>query len=224
MPRGFESGAALPGPGPGPRHGAAADRASALQSRRRFAGLGSRRAVPRRRLRRLPGLGAAAPSARRCCCRGRRVRLSGSSAAISSTATPIRASPPGPRRRLPLGARALWRPHRHDEHPPVPALRNRPLEPGPVHRRTSAPTAASSPPRPAAVWRRLLDAGHYDYVIATRDRIEPGKPAYPPRPAGPKVPAPPSSSASPPRSSSSSPAPWIHRLLTPRRRTGGALR
>ena len=29
-------------------------------------------------------------------------------------------------------------------------------------------------------WRRLLNAGHYDYVIATRDRIEKGKPPYPP--------------------------------------------
>ncbi|HET9163654.1 MAG TPA: hypothetical protein VFN89_09475 [Solirubrobacterales bacterium] len=28
-------------------------------------------------------------------------------------------------------------------------------------------------------WRRLLDENHYDYVIATRDRIEPGKPPYP---------------------------------------------
>ncbi|HET7053113.1 MAG TPA: hypothetical protein VFI09_04255 [Solirubrobacterales bacterium] len=28
-------------------------------------------------------------------------------------------------------------------------------------------------------WRRLLDEGDYDYVIATRDRIEPGKPPYP---------------------------------------------
>jgi hypothetical protein len=28
-------------------------------------------------------------------------------------------------------------------------------------------------------WRRLLNAGHYDYVVATRDRIEPGKPPYP---------------------------------------------
>ena len=28
-------------------------------------------------------------------------------------------------------------------------------------------------------WRRALDAGDYDYVIATRDRIEPGKPPYP---------------------------------------------
>jgi hypothetical protein len=29
-------------------------------------------------------------------------------------------------------------------------------------------------------WRQLLDAGNYDYVITTRDRIEPGKPPYPP--------------------------------------------
>jgi hypothetical protein len=29
-------------------------------------------------------------------------------------------------------------------------------------------------------WRRLLDAGDYDYVVASRDRVEPGKPAYPP--------------------------------------------
>ena len=29
-------------------------------------------------------------------------------------------------------------------------------------------------------WRRLLNAGDYDYVVTTRDRIEPGKPPYPP--------------------------------------------
>jgi hypothetical protein len=28
-------------------------------------------------------------------------------------------------------------------------------------------------------WRRLLDAGHYDYVVTSRDRIEKGKPPYP---------------------------------------------
>ncbi|HET6570343.1 MAG TPA: hypothetical protein VFG58_02515 [Solirubrobacterales bacterium] len=28
-------------------------------------------------------------------------------------------------------------------------------------------------------WRQLLNEGHYDYVIATRDRIEPNKPPYP---------------------------------------------
>jgi hypothetical protein len=35
-------------------------------------------------------------------------------------------------------------------------------------------------PQTCPAWRRLLNAGHYDYVVATRDRIEPGKPPYPP--------------------------------------------
>jgi len=29
-------------------------------------------------------------------------------------------------------------------------------------------------------WRELLNEGDYDYVVTTRDRIEPGKPVYPP--------------------------------------------
>ncbi len=29
-------------------------------------------------------------------------------------------------------------------------------------------------------WRRLLNEGHYDYVVTSRDRIEPNKPPYPP--------------------------------------------
>ncbi len=29
-------------------------------------------------------------------------------------------------------------------------------------------------------WRRQLNAGNYDYAVVSRDRIEPGKPAYPP--------------------------------------------
>ncbi len=35
-----------------------------------------------------------------------------------------------------------------------------------------APTSCRS-------WRWLLNAGHYDYVVATRDRIEPGKATFP---------------------------------------------
>jgi hypothetical protein len=34
-------------------------------------------------------------------------------------------------------------------------------------------------PSTCRAWRRLLDAGDYDYVIASRDRIETGKPPYP---------------------------------------------
>jgi len=36
------------------------------------------------------------------------------------------------------------------------------------------------PPATCPTWRHLLNAGHYDYVVATRDRIEPGKRPYPP--------------------------------------------
>ena len=35
-------------------------------------------------------------------------------------------------------------------------------------------------PSTCRAWRRLLDAGGYDYVVASRDRIEPGKAPYPP--------------------------------------------
>jgi hypothetical protein len=35
------------------------------------------------------------------------------------------------------------------------------------------------PPTTCPTWRRLLNAGDYDYVVTTRDRIEPGKPTYP---------------------------------------------
>ncbi len=35
-------------------------------------------------------------------------------------------------------------------------------------------------PASCRAWRRALNAGSYDYVVATRDRIEPGKPTYPP--------------------------------------------
>ncbi len=33
-------------------------------------------------------------------------------------------------------------------------------------------------PATCQAWRRLLDEGDYDYVVASRDRIEPGKPPY----------------------------------------------
>jgi hypothetical protein len=36
-------------------------------------------------------------------------------------------------------------------------------------------------PAGCRAWRRALNAGHYDYVVATRDRLEPGKPPYPPQ-------------------------------------------
>jgi hypothetical protein len=35
-------------------------------------------------------------------------------------------------------------------------------------------------PQTCRAWRRLVNAGAYDYVVASRDRLEPGKPPYPP--------------------------------------------
>jgi hypothetical protein len=35
-------------------------------------------------------------------------------------------------------------------------------------------------PQTCGAWRRLLNKGDYDYVVASRDRIEPGKSPYPP--------------------------------------------
>ena len=34
-------------------------------------------------------------------------------------------------------------------------------------------------PGACRAWRQALNAGRYDYVVATRDRLEPGKPPYP---------------------------------------------
>jgi hypothetical protein len=36
-------------------------------------------------------------------------------------------------------------------------------------------------PTACRTWRNELNKGHYDYVITTRDRLEPGKPPYPPQ-------------------------------------------
>ncbi len=36
-------------------------------------------------------------------------------------------------------------------------------------------------PTTCPAWRRLLDAGHYDFVVASRDRVEAGRPPYPPQ-------------------------------------------
>jgi hypothetical protein len=41
------------------------------------------------------------------------------------------------------------------------------------------PHGGFTAPTTCRAWRRLLNAGDYDYVIASRDRIEPNKPTYP---------------------------------------------
>jgi hypothetical protein len=42
------------------------------------------------------------------------------------------------------------------------------------------PHGGFTAPTTCRAWRRLLNAGHYEYVVATRDRMEPGKPPFPP--------------------------------------------
>ena len=85
---------------------------------------------------------------------------------------------PGLERGLQVGDAALGRPDRDHRHPPVPAVRHRLsnrvefVGERPPHGGFVAPTTCRA-------WRRLLDEGDYDYVVATRDRIEPGKPSYP---------------------------------------------
>jgi hypothetical protein len=41
------------------------------------------------------------------------------------------------------------------------------------------PHGGFTAPTTCPKWRHLLNAGHYDYVVTSRDRIEPGKPPYP---------------------------------------------
>ncbi len=43
------------------------------------------------------------------------------------------------------------------------------------------PHGGFEPPTTCPAWRRLLNDGAYDYVVTTRDRLEPGKPPYPPQ-------------------------------------------
>jgi hypothetical protein len=45
---------------------------------------------------------------------------------------------------------------------------------------TEQPHGGFTAPATCPQWRRLLNAGHYTYVVTTRDRIEPNKPPYPP--------------------------------------------
>ncbi len=42
------------------------------------------------------------------------------------------------------------------------------------------PHGGFTAPTTCPAWRRLINKGHFDYAITTRDRIEPGKPPYPP--------------------------------------------
>ena len=156
---------ALPGPGPGPRPAPccptrrAAPRPPVARARR-----ASRSSSDTARIRRSAdaaigsALGRAGLLARR---RWRSLAASRSRSAIRSSATTCEnryADPtfttPGLNAAFALGPRRLRRADRDHQHPPVPAVRHRPLQPGPVRRRPSAPTAASSRPPTCRAWRR----------------------------------------------------------------------
>ena len=51
------------------------------------------------------------------------------------------------------------------------------------------PHGGFAAPTTCRAWRRALNAGDYDYVVASRDRIDSGKPAYPPAAAWAEGPA-----------------------------------
>ena len=97
----------------------------------------------------------------------------------------------GVERRLPLGDAALRGADRDHQHPPVPALRHRPLQPGRVRRRRAAPRRLrrslelprlAPPPRPGRLRlrRRQPRPGRTGQAALPADRR-----------AGPKAPAPP---------------------------------
>ncbi len=52
---------------------------------------------------------------------------------------------------------------------------------------TEQPHGGFEPPANCRQYLQLLDEGDYDYVVATKDRLEPGKPSYPPQAAWTKA-------------------------------------
>ena len=86
---------------------------------------------------------------------------------------------PGPERRLRLGARLSG------ARIATTSTRQYPLFGTDLSNRVEfvgeeQPHGGFVAPSACRAWRRLLNDGDYDYVVASRDRIEPGKPPYPP--------------------------------------------
>jgi hypothetical protein len=52
---------------------------------------------------------------------------------------------------------------------------------------TEQPHGGFEPPTNCRQYLQLLNEGNYDYVVATKDRLEPGKPSYPPQAAWTKA-------------------------------------
>ena len=184
----------LPRPGPGPRPRAASGLAAAPRvasaispALRSYCSACRTNSTSRRQL---VGRAPMPAGCGRCCAGAARSRSAiRSSGTTCTTATRTRPSRPPASTPPSAGPATLRRPHRHHQHPPVPPLRHRPLQPRPVPRRR-APARRLRAPTTCRPWRQLLNEGDYDYVVATRDRIEAGKPRYPAPRAGPKGRAP----------------------------------
>jgi hypothetical protein len=52
---------------------------------------------------------------------------------------------------------------------------------------TEQPHGGFEPAEDCRTYLRLLNEGNYDYVVATKDRLEPGRPSYPPQAAWTKA-------------------------------------
>ena len=172
----------LPGAGTGPRPRPAAD--GALLRGLRLSGEGhplngriaSKATEPVGSA--LVRAGGAARRARHAVARGRR-SATRSSATTCRAATRTRPSPPPASTPPSTGPTTSPTPA---SPPPAPASTRSSEPTSPTTSSSSAkrpPTAASRLRLPASAWRRELNAGHYDYVVTTRDRLEPGKPPYP---------------------------------------------
>ena len=135
-------GAALPDPGPDPRPGDAAgdappEKASPpLDVSRPALEVDS------------PRLGRGLPRRPAAACGGG-VRLPRAAQLPAAPLRQARIHHQGPRRRLQMGPHPLQRPHSHDQHPPVPPIRHRPLQPRPVRRGRTPPWRLRPPQQPA---------------------------------------------------------------------------
>ena len=115
-----------------------------------------------------------------CSCSSRSRSATRSSATTSRTATRTPPSPPRASTPPSSGPRAI-----SDARIATTSTRQYPLYGTDLSNHVQyigdeQPHGGFTAPTTCRAWRRLLNAGDYDYVVATRDRIEPGKPPYPP--------------------------------------------
>ena len=178
MPHGFESGLRYlaPGPRPRPRPAARPPRRSATASprRRRREASGPAGADATLDRRPPPGGGLLRP-----CCSRSRVGYPVQRHYLRDRYANPTFTTPG------LNAAFAWATPLSDARIATTSTRQYPLFGTDLSNRVQfvgeeRPHGGFVAPSTCRAWRRLLDEGDYDYVVASRDRIEPGKPPYPP--------------------------------------------